>query len=180
MSKFTRVKNILTGLISILLGLMLFFIPEEAADAGFYVVVLILSLGLLISGIKEIIFYFSMAIHMVGGKRSLYRGVIILEVAFFTMSLYEIPRIFILLYLIGVHAFSGGVEIMRAMEAKKNDSSYILKLIQGIMDILLAACCLVFIKNGNIATYIYAAGLINSSIMKIIGSFKKTAVVYIQ
>ena len=160
---------------------MLFLIPKEDAETGIVIVVLILSLELFVNGIKEIIFYFSMAIHMVGGKRALYRGVIILELALFTMSLYRVPQIFVLLYLIGIHAFSGGVEIMRAMEAKKNESSsYKLKLIQGIMDLLMAACCLIFIKVGNIAIYIYAVGIINSAVMKIVSAFRKTAVVYIQ
>ncbi len=177
MSKFDRARNIVIGLVTIFLGLMLLLAPEE----GFDLVVIILSIGLFVKGIKEIVFYFSMAIHMVGGKRSLYKGVIILEVALFTLSLYEIPKIFILLYLIAVHAFSGGVEVLRAFEAKKNgSSSYILKLIQGAADLLMAACCLIFIKNGNIATYIYSIGIIYSAIMKIIDSFKKTAVIYIQ
>ena len=115
MSKFQRVGNIILGLIMILLAAILFIIPKE----GFYVVIAILSIGLTVIGVKEIIYYFSMAIHMVGGKRSLYRGVIILEIGLFTMSLYDVPRIFVLLYLVAIHAFSGGVDVLRAFEAKK-------------------------------------------------------------
>ena len=69
---------------------------------------------------------------------------------------------------------------MRAVEAKKNGSSFTLKLIQGSLDIIMALCCAVFIKNGNIGTYIYSVGLINSAIFRIVSSFKKTAIVYIQ
>ena len=177
MSKFQRVRNVIVGLVSILLGVILILFPEY----GFDVILLILSIGLFVLGIKEIIYYFSMAMHMVGGKRSLYKGVIVLEVALFTLSMYEIPNIFILLYLVAIHAFSGGVEVMRAMEAKKNGtSSYKLKLSHGIIDLLMALCCLVFIKYGNIAVYIYSAGLIYSAVIKIITAFKRTAVVYIQ
>ena len=176
MSKFARVKNVVFGILTVFVGLMLMLAPED----GFYVIVMILSIGLLIAGIKEIVFYFSMAINMVGGKRSFYKGIIILEAAIFTISLYDIPKFFIMLYLIGIHGFSGVVEIMRAVEAKKNGSSFTLKLIQGSLDIIMALCCAVFIKNGNIGTYIYSVGLINSAIFRIVSSFKKTAIVYIQ
>ena len=176
MSKFQRVGNIILGLITILLAAILFIIPKE----GFYVVIAILSIGLTVIGVKEIVYFFTMAIHMVGGKRSLYRGVIILEIGLFTMSLYDVPRIFVLLYLVAIHAFSGGVDVLRAFEAKKNGSSYRLKLSHGIMDLLIAASCLVFMRYGNTATYIYAFGLVYSSVVRIISSFKKTAIVYIQ
>ena len=176
MSKFARVGNIIVSLLTVLLGVFLFFMPGE----GFYIIVLILSIGLFIAGFKEIIYYFTMAINMVGGKRSFYKGIIVLEAALFTLSLYDIPKIFILLDLIGVHVFSGTVEILRAWESKKNGSSFVLKFIQGSLDITMALCCLVFIRNGNTGTYIYAAGLINSAIFRIVSSFRKTAIVYIQ
>ncbi len=177
MSRFQRVLNVAVGLVSILLGVILILFPVY----GFDIILLILSAGLFVLGIKEIIYYFSMAIHMVGGKRSLYKGVIVLEVALFTLSMYEMPTVFVLLYLIAIHAFSGGVEVMRAMEARKNGtSSYKLKLSHGIIDLLMAVCCLVFIKHGDTAVYIYSAGLIYSAIIKIITAFKRTAVVYIQ
>lgn len=177
MSKFERIKDVIIGLISIILAVLLILFPGY----GFDIVLLILSIGLFVMGIKEIIFFFGMAINMVGGKRSLYKGILILEMALFTLSMYEIPQVFILLYLIAIHAFSGAVEVMRAMEAKKNGtSSYKLKLSHGIIDLLMAVCCLVFIKSGNTAVYIYCAGLIYSSVMKIINAFRRTAVVYIQ
>ena len=94
MSKFARVKNVIFGILTVFVGLMLILAPED----GFYVIVMILSIGLLIAGIKEIVFYFSMAINMVGGKRSFYKGIIILEAAIFTISLYDIPKFFIMLY----------------------------------------------------------------------------------
>ncbi len=177
MSKFQRIRDVVIGLISIMLGVLLVLFPEY----GFSIVLLILSMGLFVLGIKEIVFYFSMAINMVGGKRSLYKGVLVLEMALFTLSMYEIPQVFILLYLIAIHGFSGAVEVMRAMEARKNGtSSYKLKLSHGIIDLLMAVCCLVFIKNGDTAVYIYSAGLIYSAVIKIINAFRRTAVVYIQ
>ena len=177
MSKFQRVKSILLAVLMILIALILFLVPNY----GFYIVVLILCIGLFAMGIKEIIYYFSMAIHMVGGKRSLYKGVIILEVALFAFSVYDVPGFVVILYLIGIHAFSGVVDLLRANESRKNGSkNYKMKLIHGIIDIVIALICAVFIKNANVAAYIYGGGLVYSAIMRIVMACRKTAIVYIQ
>ena len=50
----------------------------------------------------------------------------------------------------------------------------------GIVNILLAILCLVFIKVTSIAVMIYAVGLIYAGVIKIITAFRKTTMVYIQ
>ncbi len=97
-----RIKKILFSLCMI--GVALFFILNPS-DTAYKIVVAVLSLGLAIAGIKDIIFYFTMARHMVGGKMILIQGVIIFDFAIITGSLANVPKIYILLYLIGVHAF---------------------------------------------------------------------------
>ena len=47
---------------------------------------LILGVALLSSGIKQFIYFFSMGIHMIGGKMILYRALITLDLSFFILS----------------------------------------------------------------------------------------------
>ena len=70
MSVFRRIGLILGGLASGMIGLVMVLYPN---DSKFMTVMLILATGLAIRGIKDIVFYFTMAKHMVGGKLILFR-----------------------------------------------------------------------------------------------------------
>lgn len=104
MTVYQRIRKILFSLIMFAVALFFFINPS---DDAYRIVVGILSIGLAIAGIKDIVFYFRMARHMVGGKMILIQGVIILDFAIITGSFTNVPKIYILLYLIGIHAFSG-------------------------------------------------------------------------
>ncbi len=160
-----------------IVALIFIFNPS---DDMYMLIILLLSLGLAIKGISDIIFYFRMARHMVGGKMILFQGVIVLDFALVTGSLADVPRVYILLYLIGIHAFSGVVEVLRAMEAKKAvEGPWKLKLSHGIVNFALAVACLAFIRHSNTAVIIYGIGLLYSSINRMIDSFRKTAYIVI-
>jgi uncharacterized membrane protein HdeD (DUF308 family) len=158
----------------------LFFIINPS-DEAYSVVVAILSIGLAIAGIKDIVFYFTMARHMVGGKMILIQGVIIFDFAIITGSLANVPKIYILLYLIGVHAFSGVIEIMRAMEARRTvDGPWKIKFSHGIVNLILAIACLIFIRQSNTALIIYSLGLMYSAVVRLFDAFRKKAFVVIE
>ena len=111
----------------------------------------------------------------------LIQGVVILDFAMITGSLADVPKIYILLYLIAVHAFSGVVEVLRAMEARKTvEGPWKMKFTHGIVNFLLAIACLVFIRNSNTALMIYCIGLMYSAVMRILSAFRKTAFVMIE
>ena len=151
------------------------------SDDTYMIIVAILSLGLAIAGIKDIVFYFTMARHMVGGKMILIQGVIIFDFAIITGSLANVHKIYILLYLIGVHAFSGVVEVLRAMEARRTvDGPWKLKFSHGIVNLLLATACFVFIRQSDTALIIYSVGLMYSAAIRLYSAFCKTAFVVIQ
>ncbi|MCR5788682.1 MAG: hypothetical protein K6G83_02230 [Lachnospiraceae bacterium] len=178
MTVFQRVRGILIGLCMLVFAALLITDPGEEA---YMFIIAVLSLGFAAAGIKNIIFYFTMARHMVGGKMILIQGVIILDFALFTGSLADVPRIYILLYLIGIHAFSGAVEILRAMEAKRTvEGPWKLKLSHGVINFALALACLVFIRHSNTALLIYSVGLIYSAVIRILSSFRRTTFVMIQ
>ncbi|MCR4903467.1 MAG: DUF308 domain-containing protein [Butyrivibrio sp.] len=177
MTRLQKLTTFLWGLGMLFIGLLMLLAPEES----YMVVVLTLSLGFIFYGIKQLIYYFTMARFMVGGKEALYRGVIILDLGFFTASLTDVPKVYILLYLVLIHAFSGLVEILRVWETRKNGGGlWKLKLFHGVLNVAMALVCIIFIRKPNTAVYIYSLGLIYSAVIRIITSFRKTGFIYIQ
>ncbi len=177
MTGFQRVKRVLFGLCMLAVAVIFILFPS---DETYMFVVSFLALGLAIAGIKDILFYFFMARHMVGGKMILIQGVIVLDFAMITGSLADVPKIYILLYLIGIHAFSGVVEVLRAMEAKKTvDGPWKLKISHGMVNFGLAVACLIFIRHSNTALMIYSIGLIYSAVVRILSAFRKTSFILI-
>lgn len=178
MSLFQRIKNILIGLAMIAAG---FTFITYSSDYVFKIIVLIFSIGLAIEGIRNLVYYFRMARHMISGKTILIQGVIILDFAIITLSFSIVPKIYIFLYLIGVYAFAGAVEVLRAMEAKNTvGGPWKLKFINGLIDFALAIVCLVSIKNQNTSITIYSLGLIYSGIVRILTAFRRTSFILIQ
>ena len=177
MSSGQRIKNVLIGILIILGAVILIAFPEE----GIIITASILSLSLFVYGIKTLIYYITMTRHMVGGRIMLYLAVVVLDLGMFTMMLTNIPKMYIALYLVVVYAFSGAIDILRALEAKKYQApSWRLSLISGIISVVIAILCIVFIGSTNMIVYLYSAGLIYSAIVRIVTAFRKTAIVYIQ
>ena len=177
MSSGQRIKNILIGIAIILGALILIAFPEE----GIIITASILSLSLFIYGIKTLIYYVTMARHMVGGRIMLYLAVVVLDLGMFTMMLTNIPKIYIVLYLVVVYAFAGVVSILRALEAQRYQAPmWKLSLISGIINVVIAILCIIFMRSTNMIVYLYCAGLIYSAIVRIVTAFRETAIVYIQ
>ena len=177
MSTGQRFINVFTGLLTIALGIYLILDPAD----GFTVVATILSFSLSVCGIRYLVYYFTMARHMVGGKLMLYVSIIALDLGIFTASLLDTPNFYIILYLIGMHAFSGVIDILRGLEARSyGGASWKLSIAHGAVSILIAIACVVFLRSVNVLVYIYAAGLIYSALMRIAAAFRRTAIIYIQ
>jgi len=153
-------------------------------DLGFYVVSVFLSFALIIFGIRNLIFYFTMARHMIDGKLILYIGAVSLNFGVFSLSINSHQNVFIVSYLLGVFAFYGVIDILRAKEARENDArSWRGNLAEGIVNILFAAAAAVFgfiFGNMQALTVIYVIGLYNSALARIISAFRKSTIVYIQ
>lgn len=171
-----RIKSILTGVIMFLLGVGLL---SDVKDS-YAVVVVVYGLAMAFAGIQRLWYFFTLSRHMVGGRIMLYLGVIDLDFGVFTMTLTEVPRIYVLLYLLGCHLLAGCVDLLRALEARgvgapmwKLNASY------GIVNIGMALACLIFLKSPDTVVYIFSAGLFYSAFVKIVNAFRRTAVIYI-
>ena len=172
-----RITNVLAGIVMLLMGAVLILLPYE----GLPLVALILSFSLIVYGVRTLIYYVTMARHMVGGRMMLYIAVIVLDFGVFIWTLADIPKIYIVLYLVVIHAFSGAIDLMRGIEAKRyHASSWKLSFFSGVVNIAIAILSVVFIRSVNVIVILYAIGLIYSAITRIITAFRRTAVVYIQ
>lgn len=177
MTRINRITSFLGGLIMVLAALLFSTDTESAMK----VISFLLSLSLLLYGIRMMIYFLTMARHMTGGLSILFRAIIVFDLGLFALNLTSLPQVYVMLYLAAMHGFSGIVDIMRARESKQLDApSWKLSLLHGILDVTMAVLCVIFIDSIRLASYIYAAGLFNSGVIRIIQSFRKTESVYVQ
>lgn len=176
MGKIQRARHIITGILFLVSSVILL----NGGEKGFGMVLLLLTLSLIIYGLRLLGYYFNMAKHMVGGKEILYRGLLIFDFGLITLSLSGVPNFYLMLYILGVHLFSGVIDILRALEAKRiHGSSWKINFVHGIINTVIVAICIVFINRADMVVYIYSAGLFYSGIERIVRTFKKTAIVYV-
>lgn len=176
MTKLQRIQNILAALVMFAFaGLILRY-----QDYGVQIISVLVWISLTVEGIRELYYYFSMARHMVRGEAVLYRALLVCDLAIFTGVVATIPSAYILIYLTGLFGFAGVVGVLRAMEARKNGAeSWRFNAFQGFFNIALAVLCLIFIRVGYPAGLLYSIMLINSAILRLISSFRRTSVIYI-
>ncbi|WP_022765530.1 DUF308 domain-containing protein [Butyrivibrio sp. XPD2006] len=177
MTKLQKLRTAAFGIIMVITSVILARYPRDA----YKYIIVFMATGLFISGVETLIYYFTMAKYMVGGKLILYRGVVLFDFALVTGALADVPRIYVLIYLAVIHLFSGLVEILRSNEARDNGGkSWRLKLFHGLVDVVVAIGCIVFARRTNTAVYMYCFGIFYSGIIRIIQSFRKTTFVYIR
>ncbi len=179
MTKRNRIINILRGVLSILLALLLIVIP----NGGLTLVLLIIGIGLTLKGIQTLLYYFSIARHMVDGKLVLCQGLIFLDLGMFTSSIADNPAGFLIAYIAAVDAFTGLVSILHSLESKRNGSlKWKNDFIFGLVSVFLAVIVIIggfILKRPYVSVCAYAFGLIYSSIMQIASAFRRNAIVYI-
>ena len=175
MTKIQRIRTVLESLMLLLCVAVLLLLPDE----GYQIIALILSIVLIVNGIRYLIFYFSMARNMVDGKLTLFYGIIYLDLGMFAYTLQEIPPIYIVLYLLITHLFSGAVDVLRAREDRRAGSRWKLNIAIGIANILLAFACGFCLHRLSLLTYVYAIGLAYSACLRMVQVFRRSAIIYI-
>ncbi len=177
MGKIKRVWNVISGIVVILFAMFAILIPEIA----FIFIGFIAAALLLIRGVRYIIYYLTMAQHMVGGKIIMFYGVFLFDLGFFAMTIFSEAKAVILIYLTAGHAISGGIDMIRSIRNRKDGySSWRTDMIQGIGNILIAVICVIFVNSIDILVYVYSLGLIYLAIIRIVRAFRRSAIVYIQ
>lgn len=177
MSKVNRIKNIVIGIVIIMVSISMLVFP----DTGYYMATFILGVALLINGIKQFAYFLSMGIHMVGGKIILYRALITLDLSFFILSIKGIGQRYMMAYFVIYYFFAGIITIFRAYESRKAEAAFWKwKLITGIIKVTISIMCIVNNNSEDIMLYLMCFGLIVSAITRIGKALKKTAIIYIQ
>ena len=176
MTFWQRFMRILGSLLVILVALVLM----SGAGEAYPIIILVYGFSLFFSGISRLFFFFTMSKNMVGGKLDLYRGVFLIDIGVFTLSLHSIPHLYILLYLTGMLGFYGIVEILCALDSRRLQGHWMMQMARGIGSILIMFLCLFFLNSPDTAVIIYALGLIYTSILRIISAFRNTNIIAIQ
>ena len=177
MTVIDRIKRVIGGLVMIVFSLSYALYPKESLPA----VSFLLSLGLLFTGIRMIFFYLTLARHMTGGLNILFRGMLLLDLGLFSVKLPELPLMYVMFYLAGINAFSGIATVLQVRDAVRLGSpSWRLKLLFGILNIVTALLCILFLNSASLAVLTYSIGVFNSGVILIIQAFRKTASIYIQ
>lgn len=180
MTNAQRIRNVISGLFIIIAGIAVMISGEKAAAF----VSLFIGVFLLLKGIKNISFYVSMARHMVGGKTSLISGIILVDLGLFAMSLNRMSLVYLILYLLGTHAFKGIVDMMMAIESKKSGaSSWKFNFFIGFGNLALAIIAAIYgfaMKSADVVMIIYGLGIVNVGFSRLVNAFRRTTIVYIQ
>ena len=180
MTKGAKIWNIIVGVVSLLMGGVLFVYPQQ----GIVAIAVIASVSFTLKGLNTMLYYFTMAKNMVGGRRTLYRGMLYIDLGILTSAVVSSAKVYIALYLAVIHAFSGVVELLRSMEAKRAGArDWYWNAINGGVNLVIAIAVIVggvFLESTETVVYIYAAGVISYGIQRIVAAFRKTAIVYIQ
>lgn len=175
MTKIQRARAVFESLMMLLGVAILLVVPEQ----GYRIIAAILSIVLIVTGIRYLIFYFSMARNMVDGKLTLFYGIIALDLGLFAYTLQDIPPIYIVIYLLITHLFSGVIDVLRAMEARRMGSRWRLSFAIGAANVLLAFACGFCLHRLSLLTYVYAIGLTYSACLRMTQAFRRSAIIYI-
>lgn len=179
MTNMQRVKKILLALVMLLGAYIMVVWPED----GYYIVALIVSFSLIGYGLRSLIYYFTMTRFMVGGKSTLFFGIIVLDFGIFVLTTADDPKFFIVIYLLGLHAFSGVMSVMRALEARRFGApAWKWIFADGLANLLIAVLAVIagaFLRSVVDLSYLYAACLFYSACFQILSALRKTAIVYI-
>ena len=143
----------------------------------------IIGIGMTLKGIGVLYYYLTMARSMVGGRYTLYWGILYLDLGILSGSLSGHPAVFAIIYIAAVNVFSGVVSILRARESRASGAHWRLRMAYGAVQVLMAAAVIlsgVIYRNITLAIYTYAAGLVYSGVSDIVSAFRRTSIVYIQ
>ena len=177
MNAASRIFKCVTGILIIVLAVVMMMWPEW----GYLVINAVLGLTLLISAIRNLVYYFRMARHMVGGRNTLYSALIQLDLAMFTLTLTNIPKIFIMIYLVSVFGVTGLLRLLRGLEAKKrNAPAWYGSFINGVVYLLITVLCTIFISNTTVMVIVFCVGLIFVGLSRVVSAFQRAKIVYVQ
>ena len=174
MKIYNRILHILiaVGLISV--AVLLAFLGEK----GQKLIGLIMGVSLIIYGIRCLVAYFLKFRYTVGGRMQLYIGIIVMDLGLLIFSSYNGSSFLILIYLLGFRFVLGGIDVARALEARKNRAPWKVKLAVGIISLATVLLCII-LRDPEIVVDVFCFGLLLSTVEHIITAFQRNRIVTI-
>jgi uncharacterized membrane protein HdeD (DUF308 family) len=156
----------------VFLSVILVLLGEEGPTA----IAIITGFGFLIFGIRTLGAYFLKFRHMVGGRSQFYIGILSMDLGLVVISTSHGSPYLLLLYLMGFRLITGGIDIARAMESKKNKAPWKMKMVSGIMSMATVVLGIVLFRDPEVVVDIYCIGLIISAAEHLLTAIRKTEV----
>lgn len=176
MSRSQKAVHFISGLFMILFGLIIILVDEF----GYLAVLLILEFTLILTGVQQLLYYFTMTRYMVGGIYIFYKGIFFLNLGLFALNMDDVPRQYAMLYLVATMAISGVIAIVHSLEIKKMQSGrWFHQFFYGSTELLLSVVCLFYLDSTTTLTFVYGGSLLHAGIHRIISAFRRSAIVYI-
>ena len=85
----------------------------------------------------------------------------------------------ILLYLLGIRLLTGGIDLMRSLESKKNGSPWVIKMISAFISLATVILGIIYFGDPETVVDIYCISLLISAIEHFITAFRKSKAVTI-
>ena len=174
MKIYNRILHILIAVGLIFVVVLLAFLGEK----GQKLIGLIMGVSLIIYGIRCLVAYFLKFRYTVGGRMQLYIGVIVMDLGLLIFSSYNGSSFLILIYLLGFRFVLGGIDVARALEARKNRAPWKVKLAVGIISLATVLLCII-LRDPEIVVDVFCFGLLLSTVEHIITAFQRNRIVTI-
>lgn len=170
-----RILHILIGLGLILAAVLLALLGEIGPE----VIALILGISMLIYSIRCFAAYFTKFRYIVGGRSQLYIGILALDLSLLILTSFSTSTFLVLLYLLGIRLLTGGIDLARALESRKNQAPWIMKLLSAIVSLVTVILGVIFFRVPETVVDIYCISLGISAVEHFITAFKKSHAVTI-
>lgn len=178
MSKISRLFNAFESIVMIAIGIILLILP---IDVSYLVVAIIIGVIITFKALKNMVFYFASARHMVGGGRIFINSFILLDFGLLSFFVLLQSSFIATMYLVGVFVILGVIDILRAVEIKKSEGKrWVLKLTKGILIVILGILCFVFIRSNIVLPLIFGISWIVLGVQSFIASFRSGSVQYFE
>ena len=176
MNKTQRALTMVKSIFFIICAVIMLAYPEE----GYRTVVLILDIMLLVQGFSQLVYYFTMTRHMVGGLSTLFKSIFLIDLGLFILTYKEAPKKLVMIYLIALCGFSAIVAVMNIMKGLKIKSpAWKGQCVRAVVAITVAIICICNIDSSATATVIFSIGMIIAAVSDIILCFKDTEMLYV-
>lgn len=145
---------------------------------GLEITVTCVGIFLIFSGIRLMVYFYTMARHMVGGVIILYKGLIELDFGAFIFSLSELPKYYAAIFIIAIFVIEGVKDVLEAIESKKLQSHWRFRASAGAVKMAIALFCLFHVNSLRTISYMICLCLFNSALVMIVTALRRTAIIY--